>query len=107
MPKKLQPQTAPAIAGYPRVLKDLVSLLETARRTAARSVNAVMTATYWELGRRIVEEEQRGHRRAAYGEELVGQLSRDLSAKFGRGFGKSSLFQMRSFYLSHERARPT
>jgi len=48
-----------SLVGYDEVLADLVGLLESARRAAARSVNALMTSTYWLVGRRIVEEEQR------------------------------------------------
>lgn len=59
-----------------------------------------MTATYWEIGRRIVQSEQAGEQRAGYGELLIKRLARDLSASFGRGFGPRNLAQMRSFYLS-------
>jgi hypothetical protein len=72
--------------GYNGIHGDIVALLEAARRAAARSVNAVMTATYWEIGQRIVEFEQGGQDRAAYGEALLARLSADLSARFGRGF---------------------
>jgi hypothetical protein len=54
---------------YGAVLADVSDLLESARRAVARSVNAVMTASYWAVGRRIVEEEQRGQQRADYGEQ--------------------------------------
>lgn len=88
-------------AAYDAVISDVVALLETARRQAARSVNALMTATYWEIGRRIVEEEQAGQDRADYGVGLIERLSRDLTQRFGRGFGRSNLFQMRAFYLAY------
>jgi hypothetical protein len=74
-----------ALAGYDKVLAGMVKLLETARHVSARTVNAVMTATYWELGRRIVEVEQGGSQRAGYGEELLERLSADLTKRFGRG----------------------
>lgn len=77
---------------YDAVLADVVGLLDEARRTSARAVNAIMTATYWAIGRRLFEEEQGGRTRAGYGEELVEKLSRDLSARFGRGFGRRNLF---------------
>lgn len=57
-----------------------------------------MTATYWEIGRRIVEHEQRGKARAGYGEALIEKLAADLTARFGRGFSRLNLFQMREFY---------
>lgn len=88
------------VDAYDAVLSELVDLLNSARRAAARSVNAVMTATYWEIGRRIVEEQQQGNRRAAYGEALVERLSEDLTARFGRGFGRRNLHQMKAFYLA-------
>ena len=78
----------------------IAELLETARRTAARTVNALMTATYWEIGRRIVEFEQKGATRAGYGEELLAQLAADLSARFGRGFSRFNLGRFRHFYLA-------
>ncbi|MBP7748487.1 MAG: DUF1016 family protein [Phycisphaerae bacterium] len=90
---------APA-AGYDAVLGGIVNLLEAARRAAVRTVNAVMTATYWEIGRRIVEHEQGGTRRAEYGEELLKRLAADLTTRFGRGFGYVNLTQMRRFYLA-------
>ncbi|WP_017364636.1 PDDEXK nuclease domain-containing protein [Methylococcus capsulatus] len=96
-------RTPPAIsdlADYAAVHADIVALLEAARRAAARSVNAVMTATYWAIGRRIVEGEQGGQARAAYGEALIKRLGADLSRQFGRGFGWRNLAQMRAFYLA-------
>jgi predicted nuclease of restriction endonuclease-like (RecB) superfamily len=86
---------------YDHVLIGMVELLEQARHAAARAVNAVMTATYWEIGRRIVELEQGGRRKADYGEQLIDRLAEDLTARFGRSFGRSNLFQMRSFYLAY------
>jgi hypothetical protein len=79
------------LTGYESVLSGLVDLLESARRASARAGNAVMTATYLEVGRRIVEYEQRGANRAAYGERLIERLSADLKERFGRGFGRANL----------------
>jgi len=61
----------------------------------------VMTATYWELGRRIVEFEQGGERRAGYGEELIKRLADDLGRRFGRGYSYPNLSKFRQFYLSY------
>ena len=89
------------LAGYSTALIEIVELLEAARRTSARSVNTIITATYWEIGRRIVEIEQKGQSRADYGKQVVEQLAIDLTARLGRGFGRRNLFQMRSFYLTY------
>lgn len=86
------------LAGYPSLRDEIVGLLQSARQTAARTVNALMTATYWDVGRRIVEAEQKGKRRADYGEQLIERLAIDLTAVFGRGFRMVNLTQMRRFY---------
>lgn len=86
---------------YEVVLAEVVSLLEEARRSAARSVNAIMTATYWEIGRRVVECEQSGQDRAQYGESLIERLAQDLKMRFGRGFSQYNIWNMRLFYLSY------
>jgi hypothetical protein len=62
---------------------EVANLLEQAKKYYARSVNAILSRTYWELGRRIVEHEQQGRRRARYGEALIEQLASDLTVKFG------------------------
>ncbi len=91
----------PSTPEYNIVHSDIVLLLDAARLAAVRSVNAVMTATYWEIGRRIVEFEQGGAERAGYGETLLKRLSVDLSAKYGRGFGVDSLESMRLLYQTY------
>lgn len=88
------------IEHYDEIFADITGLLEEARRTAARTVNAFMTATYWAIGERIVRYEQGGRRRARYGEELLKRLSRDLQSRFGRGFSERNLEQMRLFYMT-------
>ncbi len=92
------PVSAPA--DYGNIHSSIVELLEAARRAAARNVNALMTASYWEIGRRIVEFEQGGQERAEYGEALIQRLAQDLSNQFGRGFSRQNLQQMRAFYLA-------
>ena len=84
---------------YAGLVKDLSRLLESARRASARAVNVLMTATYWEIGRRMVEYEQKGERRATYGAQLLHRLSADLTTPFGRGFSERNLEEMRKFYL--------
>jgi predicted nuclease of restriction endonuclease-like (RecB) superfamily len=87
---------------YSRLVSDISSLLEQARRTSVRTVNSILTATYWQIGRRIIEFEQKGQARAPYGEQLLARLSRDLTKKHGRGFSRANLQQMRLFYLFWE-----
>ncbi|MGF6349546.1 hypothetical protein QF040_004259 [Variovorax sp. W2I14] len=87
-------------SGYAGIRGGIVELLDAARHVAARSVNSLMTASYWEVGRRIVEAEQKGRRRAGYGEQLIERLSLDLTEQFGRGFSRQNLQQMRSFVLA-------
>ena len=87
MKKSIITREVSRVAGYGKILSELSVLLDSARRTAARQVNSVMTATYWEVGRRIVEHEQHGRNRAGYGEVLLNRLAADLTSRFGRGFG--------------------
>ncbi len=86
---------------YDSILAGMIDLLENARRASARAVNSIMTATYWEIGRRIIEVEQGGEVRAGYGEQLFERLAEDLTANFGRGFGRENLRQMRNFHLAY------
>ncbi|HEX5830304.1 MAG TPA: PDDEXK nuclease domain-containing protein, partial [Gemmatimonadaceae bacterium] len=98
---KLRHARRPARRGsrtYDVILADITAALEAARRTSSRAVNAIMTATYWDIGRRIFEFEQEGRERAGYGEALIRQLSADLTKRFGRGFSERNLEQMRLFY---------
>jgi DUF1016 N-terminal domain len=98
VPPKRLPRQKPSspIEGYDSIVLELVDLVESARRVSARSVNAVMTETYWEIGRRMVEFEQRGKKRAEYGEALLERLAADLTVRFGR----ANLAQMRKFFLT-------
>jgi len=76
-----------------------VDLLQSARQQVVRSVNQTMVITYFEIGRRLIEEEQQGKERADYGKQLLKGLSQILSKEYGRGFSIRNLEQMRKFYL--------
>ena len=78
-----------------------MELLDAARQAAAGSVNALMTTSYWEIGRRIVQAEQKGRRRAGYGEQLMARLSAGLTARFGRGFSPDNLENMLRFFAAY------
>ena len=87
-------------AQYQSIFGDVSSIIDEARQTAARSVNAVMTAAYWMIGQHIVEFEQGGKERAEYGTALVERLAVDLTKRFGRGFSVRTVWQMKAFYLA-------
>ena len=105
MKKRVSKRADVSLGGYDVVLSELVDLLDGARRISARAVNAVMTASYWEIGRRIVEFEQGGERRAVYGEALLKKLAVDLTARFGKGFSAVNLSQMRKFFQTWPKER--
>ena len=84
-----QPAPLSHDAPYETVFGDVSKIIDAARESAARSVNAAMTAAYWLIGRRIVEFEQSGEERAEYGAALVESLAENLTRRFGRGFSPS------------------
>lgn len=87
--------------GYSILLKEVSTLIEEARRKTVRQVNTIITETYWKIGGLIIKEEQKGKKRADYGERLIKRLSKDLTARFGRGFTASNLWNMRQFYCTY------
>ena len=76
------------------------SLLLTARAQVRQTVNTAMVQTYWHIGRMIVEDEQGGQKRAAYGKQVLLELAMRLSEEFGAGFDVSNLRNMRQFFQS-------
>jgi predicted nuclease of restriction endonuclease-like (RecB) superfamily len=80
---------------------DVRRILADARRAAYTAVNSAMVAAYWQIGRRIVEEEQGGAAKATYGEGLLRALSKDLTTEFGKGFSLANLKNFRKFYLTY------
>lgn len=80
---------------------DVRSILTEARQIVVRTTNTAMTTAYWLIGKRIVEEEQKGQDRAAYGEELLKNLSKVLTVEFGNGFSYANLRNMRQFYQTY------
>jgi predicted nuclease of restriction endonuclease-like (RecB) superfamily len=89
-----------------KFLAGISELIAGARTTVVRGVDLVQVHTNFEIGRRIVQEEQRGKDRAAYGKEVIKALADRLAGEFGQGFSTSNLAYMRTFYLLYqERAR--
>lgn len=102
MAQRKKSKSLTTTTGYGGLLSGISELLDAARHTAARRVNSILTTTYWEIGRRIVEHELSGQHRADYGEQIIDLLAADLTRKHGRGFSRSNVFQMRGFFLAWE-----
>ena len=83
-----------------RLYTDVCSIIEQGRKEAYASVNHKMIETYWNIGRRIVEEEQKGEARAEYGVQIIAQLSEQLTHQYGKEFSKRNLAYFRQFYLT-------
>ena len=81
------------------IYEEIKILLNSARNSITSTINSTMAKTYFLIGKRIVEEEQKGEKRAEYGEELIKNLSLRLTEEFGKGFSETNLKQMKSFYL--------
>lgn len=92
-------RTAIVAQGLGPLVEQVRSLVHSARRAAATSVNALQVLTNFEIGRLIIEHEQRGQHRAAYGKETLKHLAASLTTEFGRGFSESNLEYMRKFFL--------
>jgi len=84
---------------YQQLVDDIGELLNEARGKVASATNIILVKTYWEIGRYIVEYEQGGNSKAAYGDELINRLSADLRLRYGKGFSRSNLFTIRQFYI--------
>ncbi len=83
---------------YANLVREITELYSQARK--------ILVESYWEIGRRIVEQEQQGEAHALYGKQLIEQLSEDLSHQVGSGFSKSNLRNMRRFYLNNRIHQP-
>ncbi len=84
---------------YNNLLDRIANILGEARTKVFREINKTQVLAYWEIGREIIEFEQKGRTRAEYGEELIQKLSKDMTKKYGRGFSEINLRNMRRFYL--------
>jgi predicted nuclease of restriction endonuclease-like (RecB) superfamily len=91
------------VSGAGKTYESIRQVIEKARSTAYRAVNFIMVAAYWNIGKIIVEEEQKGNLRAGYGEKLIIELSARLSKDYGDSFSKRNLWYMREFYLKFKK----
>jgi len=85
---------------YNNLFARVAEILSQARAKVIREINRTQVLAYWEIGRELVEFEQKGKARAEYGEALLQKLSVDMTARFGRGFSERNLRNMRAFYLN-------
>ena len=86
---------------YKTLITNIGEILEKGRKDAIKIFNNILVKTYWEIGKQIIEYEQKGEVKAEYGSELLNNLSKDLSLKYGKGFKKSNVYMMRLFYLKY------
>lgn len=84
---------------FANVVTDIKAIIENGRQQVYASINSSMIATYWQVGKRIVEEEQQGNARATYGKQLLAMLATDLK-EYGENFTERNLRHYRQFYLS-------
>src|SRR3989344_1097585 len=90
---------------YSELIGKISELVNQSKTELAKTINTKIVQTYWTVGKYIVEYEQKGKVRADYGSELMKTLSRELSAKLGKGFSRSNLQNMRIFYLSYPKSQ--
>lgn len=88
---------------YHQLLETIGNTIQGARFHAAKAVNTELVKANWEIGRHIVEYEQHGHERAEYGSDLLSILSKDLGLRYGKGFGRRNVLDMRRFYLAYQK----
>lgn len=88
---------------YSRLLDNIGLAIEQARQNAVKAINTELVKVNWEIGRHIVEYEQHGRERAEYGSELLAKLSNDLRQRYGKGFGRRNILDMRRFYLAYQK----
>jgi predicted nuclease of restriction endonuclease-like (RecB) superfamily len=88
---------------YAALIDNIGTAIERARENAIRTINAELVQANWEIGRHIVEFEQNGQEKAAYGSALLTNVARDLKIKHGKGFSKSTIYLCRQFYLKYQK----
>jgi predicted nuclease of restriction endonuclease-like (RecB) superfamily len=106
-PRTRTPRADTNDQAFDALLEQIRSLVQSARKTAATTINSLQVITSFEIGRMIVEHEQQGVQRAKYGQRVLKTLSDRLTTEFGRGFSRSNLQNMRLFFLAyHDRLSP-
>ena len=88
---------------YKNLIQDIGIILEQGRKQAYRTINNILVKTYWEVGEKIVKFEQKGNEKAEYGTKLLDDLAKDLKSKFGKGFSRRNVLDMRRFYVGYSK----
>lgn len=86
------------------IVREIKAILERARESVVRNVNKTIASTYFEIGSLLVNEHQKGNKRASYGEQLTKEVSKELTSEFGKGFSVDNLENMRRFYLTYRKS---
>ncbi len=93
----------PSLNKYDKLLDSIGVTISNARQNAVRAINTELVKSNWEIGRHIFKYEQQGQERAEYGSDLLARLSKDLRQRYGRGFGRRNILDMRRFYLAYQK----
>ena len=88
----------PNLATNSNFFTEVKNIIQKARETAYKQINFIMVEAYWNIGKKIVEEEQKGKSRAEYGKALIKELSKKLTKEFGKRFSERNLYSMKKFY---------
>lgn len=87
---------------YSSLVSQIAEIYKQGQHNATIAVNTALVETYWQIGKYIVEFEQKGQQKAEYGKALINNLSKDLSLAFGKGFSRSNLIYIRLFYIEFQ-----
>ncbi len=82
--------------------KEIKQVVLLARKNIIKNVNVIMVTAYFNIGKLIIESEQKGQKRAEYAKEIIKELSNKLFLEFGKGFSETNLKQMRKFYVTYK-----
>ena len=91
---------------YKKLIKSIENIVSSSKNKIANTINDTMIETYWNIGKYIIEFEQKGNRKAEYGKQLLVRLSKDLKLLLGKGFSRSNLYNMRKLYELYPNFQP-
>jgi len=89
---------------YDTLISSIGTVLEKARKYVYSQINQILVKTYWNIGKQIIEYEQKGKEKAEYGSKLLDNLSKDLKLRYGKGFSRSNIIYMRLFYIKYSKS---